>query len=104
MVVGLRVDLHGVGMLQSVGSCRDSDHELSGVVWCRMGCRYSVVKLFGGLCVFVVVVMMVVGTVLAVLCCGCVVFGSGEGGGGGSSSVVKLFGGRGAIVVVSSNG
>ena len=81
MVVGFRVDLHGVSMLQSVGSCRDSYHELSEV--CRIGCRYSVVKLVGGICVFVVVVMVVVGFVLAVLCCGCVVLGSGGGRGGG---------------------
>ena len=32
LMVGLRVDLHGVSMLQSVGSCHDSCHELSGVV------------------------------------------------------------------------
>ena len=28
----MRVDLHGVNMLQSVGLCHDSYHELSGVI------------------------------------------------------------------------
>ena len=47
---------------------------MSEAVWlCRMGRRYSVVKLLGGLCAFVVVVVkMVVGTVCWLLFCGCV--------------------------------
>ena len=69
-------------MLQSVGLCRDSYHELSEVVWCRMGCRFSVVKLFGGLCAFVVVVMMVVKWHCAGCCCVAVSWSWALGGGG----------------------
>ena len=86
-MVVLCVDLHGVSMLQSVGSCHMC-LKLVGVAWVVA----SVVKLFGGLWAFLGLVMKVIGTVLAVLRLR--FLGPWVGGGvGGSCSVVKLFGG-----------